>query len=126
LGALEAILGSGNLELLDDPGLIVELTSFPALVATLDREQMRLGEDMQELFAYFRSVGVDHSDLHYGVAYPWETRRTQAYTLVNDPSLRGLLDQIYVKYRNTSRGLQTIQEALGRIDDRLAARSVGR
>ena len=121
-GALDALLGSGDLQLLDDAELMVDLTSFPALVADLDREQGLLVAVVIELINYLEGEGIDTSHLNVGTPVPWEIRPTAAFTLLVDPGLRGALNGIYFRYRNTSIDLESISQAIDRIQGRLAAR----
>jgi len=122
LGALDALVASGDLHLLGNPELVVELTSFPAIIASLEREQELLVGALLQLSAYLRENGVDHSDLRLLAAPPWEIRPTRAYTLVSDPGFRGMLDQMWGRFRNTSANLERVEDAVGRMSELLAVR----
>ena len=88
LGAVDGVVGSGDLAFLEDAQLASELTAFPALVADLDREQQLLHTVSLDYSAYLGSMGIDVSHLSVGDSVPWETTRTTAYNLVDDARAR--------------------------------------
>jgi hypothetical protein len=114
-GALNGLLTSGDLDLLDEPELLAELTAFPALVANLDREQRLLHETVFILLPHLGSMGVDQSQLEVGRDVPWELATTPAYRIVGDAQFRGIIDEIYWRYRNSLQVLGDIREGIERI-----------
>lgn len=112
MGALNGLLTSGDIDLLDEPTLLAELTAFPALVADLDREQRLLHETVLILLPYLGSAGVDVSQLEVEGDVPWGLAPTPAYSIVGEAQFRGLISEIYWRYRNAS-------EILGDIRDRI-------
>jgi hypothetical protein len=106
---------SGAIDVLDEPELLAELTAFPALVANLEREQRQLYETVFILLPYLGSNGVDQSQLEVEGDVPWGLAPTPAYLIVGDAQFRGLIDEIYWHYRNSSEALGDIREGIGEI-----------
>jgi hypothetical protein len=115
IGALNGLLMSGAIDVLDEPELLAELTAFPALVANLEREQRQLYETVFILLPYLGSNGVDQSQLEVEGDVPWGLAPTPAYLIVGDAQFRGLIDEIYWHYRNSSEALGDIREGIGEI-----------
>jgi len=120
LGALEALLSSGDLGVLNDAELTLDLTAFPALVADLDREQRLLLADSDEARRYLHKVGIDSSQLQVGRDVPWTIHPTRSFTVVGDAGFRGPVAALWYRFRNTSEDLASIREAIVRIQERLA------
>lgn len=115
MGALNGLLMSGDIDLLDEPQLLAALTAFPALVANLEREQRLLYETIFLLLPYLGSNGVDQSQINVEGDVPWDLSPTPAYLIVGNAQFRGLMDEIYWHYRNSSEALGEIREGIGRI-----------
>ena len=118
-GALNGLLMSGDIDLLDEPELLAGLTAFPALVADLDREQRLLLERVGLLMPYLGSNGVDVSQLEVEGDVPWDLAPTTAYLIVGDAQFRGIIDEIYSRYRNSSEILEDLREGIERIQSLL-------
>ena len=125
LGALDALLSSGELEVLDDADLASGLTAFPALVANLDREQGLLQSKVVQLDEYLWNKGIDTSNLNAS-ALPWETHATATFALAEDAGFRGLARALWYRYRNTSVILGEMREAIDGIQSHLGAETGGR
>jgi hypothetical protein len=120
LGAVESVLGSGDLDLLSDPDLVLELTAFPAMVADLAWEQALLQSMSNELQAYLGHQGVDASLFQLNdFDVPWETGPTDSFRLVGEPRLRSLVSMIWYRFNNTISDLTSMREAIARIESHL-------
>ena len=120
LGALTGLLMSGNLDLVDDGELLIELTSHPRLVANLNREQEFLADVGFRLLEYLGTAGVDVSRLNEvtldeGFAIPWQVGPTVAYSIVGEPHFRSLLSELWWRYRNSVESLEEMRESMERI-----------
>lgn len=117
LGAVESVVGSGDLDLVSDPALVLELTAFPARVADLAWEQTLLQALATELQAYVSLQGIDASlfDLN-GFDVPWETGPTNVHALIAAPRFRSLVSSIWYRYDNTLGELDSIREAITRVE----------
>lgn len=120
LGAVDALLSSGDLELLSTPGLISELTAFPSRIADLDREQEFLDTELRALFSFLDGEGFDTS-LYNVRDVPWALRTTEAYTIVQAPRFRGLLTSIWYRYGSTVQDLEELEAAARRVQRLLAS-----
>jgi hypothetical protein len=120
LGAVESVVGSGDLDLLSDPALVLELTAFPARVADLAWEQTLLQALATELLAYLSLQGIDASlfDLN-GFDVPWETGPTNVHAHIAAPRFRSLVSNMWYRYSNTTGDLDEIREAITRIESLL-------
>jgi hypothetical protein len=116
MGAVESVVGSGELDLVTDPELVFELTAFPALVADLAWEQGLLQSLSTELQTYLSTQGIDASlfDLN-GFDEPWETGPTNSYGLIGAPRFRGLVSMIWYRFNNTTANLNSMRETITRI-----------
>lgn len=120
LGAVESVVGSGELDLLSNADLAFELTAFPALVADLAREQNLLQSAANELQAYLSLQGVDASLFALsGFDVPWETGPTDAYRLIGTPRFRSIVSMIWYRLNNTTGNLDSMREAIDRIESLL-------
>ena len=117
LGAVENLFGGGGLDLVTDADLAYELTAFPALVADLGREQVKLQATADELHAYLGNEGVDLSllDLPW-FDVPWETGNAGTQRIVTSSRFRGLVSMLWYKYNNTTGDLNGMRDAIVRIE----------
>lgn len=120
LGAVESLFGAGALELLTDPDLAFELTAFPSQVADLGREQLLLQGAANDLHTYLGTRGVDVSLFDLGwIDQPWATGHAGTSRVVSLPGFRGLVSLLWIKYSNTTAGLEEMREAIARIESLL-------
>ena len=89
----------------------------------LEREQQLLHAVAVNFSAHLASLGVDVSHLTLDDPVPWEISRTQTYTLVGDVRMRGLVADLYFRYRNSLSSLELMREAMDRIQGRLPSPS---
>jgi hypothetical protein len=122
LGTLEALINSGDLDLLDDPGLAVELTRFQGEVVDLDREQRFARENLIRLFEYLGSEGIGTESFvtHPAWTVPWELQSDGVYRVVHEQEFRGWVTLMWALYSNTTGGLAELDEVLTTIEARLA------
>ena len=122
LGTLEALINSGNLDLLDDPGLAVELTRFQGEVVDPDREPRFPRGTMIRPFEYLgtEDIGVGSFVTHPGWTVPWEIQSDEIYRVVHMPEFRGWVTLMWALYTNTTGGLAELDEVLAAIEARLA------
>ena len=122
LDAIESVVSAGGLDLLSNPDLAFELLAFPALVADLDREQVKLQRYCDELQTYLGTQGIDVSRLHLPwFEAPWETGPTESIGLVEDAHFRTLVGVIWRKYTATTNIFEEMDLTIGRIDSLLTA-----
>ncbi|MFC1574868.1 hypothetical protein ACFL3Z_02190 [Gemmatimonadota bacterium] len=114
-GAVNGLLTSGDIDLLDEPEFLVELTAFPALVSDLEREQRALSEISGDLVSYLLSNGVDSSHLNEELDVPWQLAPTPAYEIVGQVHFRGLMDETWWRLQNSLSVLADIREGIDRI-----------
>lgn len=117
LGAIEAMIGAGDLELVGDPLLVGELTALPALVADLDREQTKAATTNEEIFRYLGDAGVDVSGLGLDAATAsWALRTSESWRVITSPQARGLLTDLWFYADNTASALRNLAESVDRIE----------
>ena len=119
-GALSGLLYSSDLDLIDDEELLLELTSYPGLVANLNREQGYLVEVGFRMLDYLSAEGVDVSLLNEPSgeqlpSVPWPLGPTRAHAIVGDPGFRSLLSEIWWRYRNCLSALDELRMSIDRI-----------
>jgi len=120
-GALDGLLLSGNLDLIEDEALLIELTSYPGLVSDLSREQGFLVEVAFRLLDYLGAEGVDVSLLNDSAvepserSVPWRLGRTGAYAIVGEPQFRGLLNELWWRYDNSMVRLDEMRQTIDQI-----------
>jgi hypothetical protein len=120
LGAVESVVGSGDLDLISDPALVLELTAFPARVADLAWEQTLLQALATELLTYLSLQGIDASLFDFSWSdVPWETGPTSVHELIAAPRFRTLVMDLWHRYNNTTGNLDEIREAITRIESLL-------
>jgi hypothetical protein len=73
-----------------------------------------------DLHEYLGVQGVDPSlfDLN-AFDVPWETGPTTAPNLIESPRFRGLVSMIWYRYTNTTSNLDTMRDAITRIESLL-------
>jgi hypothetical protein len=122
LGTLEALISSGDLDLLDDPDLAVQLTSFLGMVGDTDREQRFAREVLVELFRYLgdEDLGIEGFVTHPLWDVPWELQSDEIYRVVHTPEFRGWVTLMWALYNNTTGGNVRLDEAITAIEARLA------
>jgi hypothetical protein len=122
LGTLEALISSGDLDLLDDPGLAAELTRFQGEVQDLDREQRFLRESMMRLFEYLgtEDIGVESFVTHPNWSVPWDLHSDGVYRVVHTQEFRGWVTLMWALYNNTTSGHVELDTAISSIQSRLA------
>jgi len=122
LGAVESLFGTGDLDLLTDPDMVFELTALPALLADLAREQVLLQSMAIDLHSYLGTQGVDASLFDVsGFDVPWDTGQTTALSVVASPRFRGIVSMMWFRYSNTTGALDSMREAITRIESLLRA-----
>jgi len=120
-GALDGLLLSSNLDLIEDEALLIELTSYPGLVSDLGREQGYLVEVAFRLLDYLGAEGVDVSLLNDSAiepserSVPWSLGRTGAYAIVGEPQFRGLLNELWWRYGNSLERLDEMRPTIDQI-----------
>lgn len=123
LGTLQALINSGDLDLLDDLDLAVELTRFLGEVVDLDREQRFAREALIRLFEYLGSedIGIESFVTHPTWAVPWDLQSGDVYRVVHTQGFRGWVTLMWALYSNTTGSLAELDEVLTTIESRLAA-----
>lgn len=123
LGALEALITSGDLDLLGDPELTVYLVGFPALVTDLDREQRYMRELLLETHRHLASLGISSEivldDPYWDV--PWRIGPGGVSAIAHSPGLRTWISALWTIYRNMTGLEQEIDARLALIEAKLAA-----
>lgn len=120
VGAMESLFGAGALDLVGDPELAFELTAYPAMIADLGWEQRLLQDGAMELHSWLGDQGVDASRSKLrDFDVPWETGPNGAARRIESPRFRGIVSMIYYRYTNTSGTLESMRDAIGRIEERL-------
>lgn len=123
LGTLAGLIGSGDLDLLDDPELTVYLTGFQALVADLEREQRFMRELFLEVHRYLVAIGMG-SEISLSDPYwdrPWRLNTDGISTVAHVPGFRTWISQLWVIYGNMTDDHVDIDARLALIEARLAA-----
>jgi hypothetical protein len=120
-GALEGLLLSNNLDLIDDEALLIELSAYPGLASNLSREQGYLVEVAFRLVDYLGAEGVDLSLLNDSTtdpgvpSVPWRLGRTDAYSVVGEAQFRSLLNELWWRYGNSLVSLSEMRQTIDRI-----------
>jgi hypothetical protein len=125
LGTLEALISSGDLDLLDDPGLAGELTLFQGEVGDLDREQRFARETLIQLIEYLgtEDIGVESLVAHPDWDVPWDLQPDGIHRVVHTQEFRGWVTLMWALYTNTTGGLAGLDAAITTIESRLAEAS---
>jgi hypothetical protein len=117
VGAVETILGSGRLDVIENQELVGELTRWTAAVHDLN-ELERAGTDhfYRTLYPYL-SANLDLQDLDKGIPWkvPWPHDPTPAADLVTDPAFKNVIYMHYVLYHNVLEVVPRLELAIERI-----------
>jgi len=99
-GALEALINSGDLGVVGDATLTGELTAWPALIVDLREQEELQAYNGRKYNEVLQSHGINTNDLVVGdTTVPWEAKRTDAYRLLSDPELEGIIGERWFSYR---------------------------
>ena len=125
-GTLDALTSSGTLDLLSNPALAADLTSWLSGTETLRAKQRAVGDYLGDwLLPYLRSNQIRSLDLVWSDVHeydrPWESRHTDAFRLVGDAEFESLIADLWFMSSDIKVISEGVRERLDRI--RAAVRS---
>jgi len=124
-GTLDALIGAGSLELLANPTLAADLTSWRSQVESLRASQTQLLSHLNEyVLPYLRTNQIRTADLLWTNAeiyeVPWEVRHTNAYRLIGEPKFESLIADLWFYSSDVTEKSRLVSEKLDRIQLSLA------
>lgn len=122
LGAVAALLAGGNLELLADSALARSITSLPAAVADLDREQSRAADYVDRFFHALAQLGYMSTNLGGPDPVPWEVHPGGLGTYLEDPVVVDQVANLWYSHRETGLELEGVREVVSSLRARLRVR----
>ena len=130
-GTLDALIGSGTLELLANSALVADLTSWLSLVEALRASQIAVSDHLADhVLPYLRAEQVRTADLVWTepliYEVPWEVRHTEAYRLLAEPEFESLIADIWFYSSDVAEKSRPVRERLERIRASLAGELAGR
>jgi len=116
-GTISAVLGSGNLNVLENQLLASELTAWPGRLSDLRRTEESLARGVGLLADYLAESGIDVSNLVWydTTQVPWRVTHTAAFELVTEPRLRSIVSRLWWSYHNGLSKQDVLAESLARI-----------
>lgn len=116
-GTISAVLGSGNLNLLENQVLASELTAWPGRLSDLRRTEESLSRGLGLLSDYLGESGIDASNLVWDdtTQVPWPVAHTAASELVTEPRFRTLVSRLWWSYHNGLSKQDVLADSLARI-----------
>lgn len=122
LGTLEALISSGELDLIGDLELALLLTGFPAMVGDLDREQRFQREALLLLYEHIDSSGLGFESFIANFRDPpWDFHSDGIYRIVHTEGFRSWVTVMWVLYGNTIANHERLDETMGQIELKLAS-----
>ena len=120
-GAVETILGSGRLDLINNTALVPELTRWTALVDELREQQMAVVDHFYETVYPYLAARVNMQDLDKGIPYaggvPWPQEETDAYQLVRSRDFHNIIYVHWVLVWNVQGSMPPVDAAIDQITD---------
>jgi hypothetical protein len=100
-GTISAVLGSGNLDVLESQLLASELTAWPGRLSDLRRTEESVSRGVRSLRDYLSESGIDVSNLVWDdtTQVPWRVTHAAAFELVTEPRLRSIVSSLWWSYR---------------------------
>jgi len=96
MGTLQALMAGGELEVLDHPQLVSQLTTWEARVGEIVQDQRVLITHINSaLLPYLRDNMVRTNDLVVSNSVPWRTDRTTSYELLTDSRFESIVGDIW-------------------------------
>lgn len=116
-GTISAVLGSGDLNLLENQLLASELTAWPGRLSDLRRTEESLSRKLTLLHDYLGESGIDASNLVWDdtTQVPWPVAHTAASELVTEPRFRTIVGSLWWSYHNGLSKQDVLAESLARI-----------
>ena len=127
LGTVEAVLGSGRLDLLENRELVGALTRWTAVVADLNQREIDGADHFYEAVYPYLRTRLNIQDLDKGIPreVPWEHQPADAYRLVSDREFHNVIYVHWVLYWNVQLAMPDVDESIALISG-LLARELGR
>jgi len=127
-GTISAVLGSGNLNLLENQLLASELTAWPGRVSDLERTEESLSRGVTLLSNYLGESGIDVSNLVWDdtTQVPWPVAHTSAFELVTEPRFRTIVSSLWWSYHNGLGKQDVLAESLAHIRQLLSGEGAER
>lgn len=125
VGTIEALMGSGQLELLKNEVLVAELTSLPGRLSDLNREMAFSRDALLAFMADLRAdgLGIDFgwgSNTDLGDVRPgWVGQRPQLAQILHTPPYRSHLSLLWAVTRNGLNDLREIDSSMRIIEAEL-------
>ena len=121
LGAVETLLSSGRLDLLENPELVTELTRWSAIVQDLRENQQSVANHFNETIYPYLNTRLNLQDLDKGIPFPggvpWEQQATNAYQLVSDREFHNIIYVHWVLSWNVDMKMPAVSQSIAKITD---------
>jgi hypothetical protein len=129
-GTLDAPINAGDLDLLGDPSLASALTSWLAVVDRLRYRQVAVTDlTLQGLDPYLRTRvrtgDLIWTDFEHPYSPPWDVEHTDAYLLLSELELQGILSSLCFLSVQTIDLSRQVQVHLDRVRSALESELVG-
>ncbi len=117
LGTIEAILGSGNVDLIENRELVSQLTQWTSFVDNYRSVESRAVDHFYQVIYPFMSERVNLQDLDKGIPteLPWAHDSTDAYLLVSNQGFQNMIYWHWVIQWNIERYALNIDTSIERI-----------
>jgi len=119
MGAVDTILASGRLDLLDNPELVSELTRWKALVENLNGSEQAAIDHFYDVIYPFLSSRLNLQDLDKGIPYPggvpWPQQATGAEQLFAEREFHNIIYVHWVLHWNIATELPAVDAAIDRV-----------
>ena len=121
MGTVEAVLGSGRLDLLQNQELVGALTRWSAVVAAVNRREVDGADHFYEaVYPYLRTrLNIQDMDKAIPREVPWEQQPTDAYVLVSDREFHNVIYVHWVLYWNVQLAMPDVDESISLISSLL-------
>jgi hypothetical protein len=121
MGTVEAILGSGRLDLLGNRELVGALTRWSSLVTDVNRREIDGADHFYEaVYPYLRTrLNIQDLDKVIPREVPWQHQPAEAYRLVSDQEFHNVIYVHWVLYWNVQLGMPEVDESISLISELL-------
>jgi len=117
MGTVQAVLGSGRLDLLANQELVGALTRWTAVVADVNRREVDGANHFYEAVYPYLRTRLNIQDLDKGIPreVPWEHQPADAYRLVPDREFHNVIYVHWVLYWNVQLAMPDVDESISSI-----------
>lgn len=128
MGTVQAVLGSGRLDLLENQELTAALTRWTAVVSDVNRREIDGANHFYEaVYPYLRTrLNIQDLDKDIPREVPWEQQPAEAYRLVSDREFHNIIYVHWVLYWNVQLAMPEVDASITRVGELLRGELSGR